>query len=1234
MNARFKKWQRKVILVAIRKLRKLERKILGINDTNPNYSSLSPIGNANDQKHYSDALDWALKNRSVKDIKNIALTGPYGSGKSTILKTYHNNYNGRDLKFLFISLATFKEENIEKPESPPPSGKDGDKQVTSEKSQLLRLIETSILQQIFYHESDDKIPDSRFKKIRSFGFGQLFGYSIIYSFFLISLYVYFKPGILQGIFKDWKIDEQVLNWVHYGSIAVIAVGIFGIIFSSIRVIRSVTLQKLNFQNAEIGIGVNQNKSILNHHIDEILYFFSVRPYNVVVIEDLDRFKQTEIFTKLREINLLLNNSNKTKRKDIVFIYAVRDEMFTDKERTKFFDFIIPVIPIINSSNSAKILMSKRKEFGYLLSDEVIEDLSYFIDDMRLLHNITNEYYLYRELLDTNLTQDKLFAIITFKNIHPQDFVALSANSGEVYKLIYSKKSEIERRTAKINEQIAEIKTEIKRLDDLFINNLPDLRQLYLVRLLPRLKNFKDFKFNGEIITTEEMTDENNFAHLENDRLEYEYRYPVYNREEIGTKIIEYKFENLEELVYPEKTYRERVEEIDSLNANRKKTLQAKIQELEKEKEQLRSLPVAEVMKKNAVQLEPGEEIKLEDILTRNGYIAEDYLDYISLFHDGDISRTDYQFLLNLKNGYSLKKDYKLQKTERVISKISPLTFRTSQVLNFDIIDQLLKDPVVYADRLSRVMEVLKDESELSIGFISAYFDRTPYLELFIRKLSKVWPNIWGYFENDSNTEDKFKSQLFVWLITYLDNDEILVLSRHYDMTKKIAGNSHFPQTISDQNKIQDLLKVLGIRFHELDMSGTDPETLRYIYENDHYQLNPGMLRAIMKEFGKYDNFEFESKNYAMIKNSESKEMISYIDKNINAYVESVYLRLDKNTAEEEPILLLLLNNAALKAEFKHKIVVRMKNKISVLSKVEEKNVISELFKQHKVLSTWGNLLQDFLNNDKEISEEVIVFLNTVENAKLVGEHKIPNEGEQKAEYGLFSRKLMQVTNFHDQVLKILAQAVSLWFPDLDLSAHSYHQVEILVEKQVIYPVKKSFDKLKEEFSPLHISLFYAPYTSTIMKVINELTMESDDIELILKSDKIINSDKNKILDQFDENLITSNTESLKQLIRILRSSTNFKISPTLLDAALLSHSNNGADRIKVLLERKAADKEFLTNFIDSLDGNYVKINDPSKRPTFQVSENNDRFFKLLKSKGMISSFSEHRGEFKVYHKMK
>ncbi|MFX9458048.1 hypothetical protein ABTO37_19910, partial [Acinetobacter baumannii] len=73
------------------------------------------------------------------------------------------------------------------------------------------------------------------------------------------------------------------------------------------------VSKFKIHEAEIEIDKSISKSILNSHLDEILYFFEVTDYSVVFIEDLDRFRQAEIFTKLRELNLLINKSKKVKQ---------------------------------------------------------------------------------------------------------------------------------------------------------------------------------------------------------------------------------------------------------------------------------------------------------------------------------------------------------------------------------------------------------------------------------------------------------------------------------------------------------------------------------------------------------------------------------------------------------------------------------------------------------------------------------------------------------------------------------------------------------------------------------------------------------------------------------------------------------------------------------------------------------------------------------------------------------
>ena len=81
------------------------------------YRDLTPVDNIENGEEYFNALNWAFQN---KKIKNIALTGPYGSGKSSLIESFLANDdetisskgNSRRKKAirksaLKISMATF-----------------------------------------------------------------------------------------------------------------------------------------------------------------------------------------------------------------------------------------------------------------------------------------------------------------------------------------------------------------------------------------------------------------------------------------------------------------------------------------------------------------------------------------------------------------------------------------------------------------------------------------------------------------------------------------------------------------------------------------------------------------------------------------------------------------------------------------------------------------------------------------------------------------------------------------------------------------------------------------------------------------------------------------------------------------------------------------------------------------------------------------------------------------------
>ncbi|MES2240648.1 MAG: hypothetical protein V4497_10375 [Bacteroidota bacterium] len=1230
----------KLLDTIIENLQSIRFKYIVECDSELAYSSLSPIDNGDENGHYSKALLWALKNRKSEDIKNIALTGPYGSGKSSILKTFQKTHKGNGLKFLNISLATFKEEK--------PEFDENNKEIKVDKTDLLRLIETSILEQIFYHEEDKNIPDSRFKKIKSYSSKKLLLLSLGYLIFLVAVYNYFNSYFIQSIFKDVAISDTICNVIHYGEMVIIALGVFFIIFKSVRIISAITITKLKIQNAEIGVGENLNKSILNHHIDEILYFFSVRPYNVVIIEDLDRFQETEIFTKLREVNLLLNNSEKTKRKEIVFVYAVRDDMFTDKERTKFFDFIIPVIPVINSSNSSEILLKKKNQFQYNLSDNLIEDISFFIDDMRLLHNISNEFYLYKEKLNENLNQDKLFGIITYKNIYPNDFMKLSYNEGSLYKIFNSKLVYTKKIATEIEHEIEIIKHQIIEYEDLFINNINDLRLFYVVRIIEKLPGFKSFIVNDKTLTLEEIIEDENFEYLKTNS--YNYNQIVYNsyfgREETRIQPGNIKISKIENLIDSSKSYIKRENEVNDIKAGKINSLKNKIQELEKKKLETRNSRISDLLKSNRIsEIEVDESFNknLILILLRNGYISEDYTDYISLFHEESITRADYQFHINIKNQIKQPFDYKLSKLEKLILKINLLDFQTEFILNYDILNYLLSNSNKYPSQVESIFNKLRDESKISIEFIKGYYETSQKLEAFITILCNKWSNIWGFIESNSDFSEDLKKAFLKSIIEYGEPKAIIEISKQSSLTNHILSDPLFLNTSDNHNKLKKVIQELKIVFTKIDFQNSNDEMLSFIYKDNHYQLNIEMVISIIKKFGEFNQIEFDNSNYFAVKTSKADQLIQYIEKNIDDYIENVYLKISTNINEKVENLIELLNKENIGIDNKEAIISQVETKIINLSSIDNSELHPILFENNKLIASWENLLCDYNSQEideeekteKEISESIIEFINIIQNAEELSKINIPKEVNSVNVYGEFWKKLIQNDGIKNESYDLITKSNSWWYSDLKLEKISKNKVQSLIDNNCLHPTTKVFNSIKENFDGLNI-YFLEKRISAFLPIIDKLTFDSSDIELVLYSTILKNSVKLQILNNCPEETIITNS-NLKLLSSILLSDNTFLVSDTILNSILINSQVPVIERIRLFVKNSNKyDLSFIESFLTNLGEDYIKITDRSSHAKVPKNLDNLRLLQILENKEYISSFSnrDSDNDFRVNHKRK
>lgn len=1184
------------------------------------YNPLSPTENAEKVDVYLDALTWSLENRGK--IKNIAISGPYGSGKSSVLKTFQNkNKFNKKYKFLYISLANFVNEEKEKKKIEKNEANIKGNEKAFEVSQ--RLIELSILQQLLYYEHDKNIPGSRFKRIQTHGKFPLILLSTGSIIYLIS-FLYLKFPDLLANFSLFKLPLKYQPLTHNISVIILLLGSLFLISKVIKILKSITIKNVELGNAKIEIGDKVSNSILNHHLDEILYFFESTDNNIVIIEDLDRFEQTDIFAKLREINLLINSSKKVKN-EVVFIYAIRDDIFKNKDRTKFFDFIIPIIPVINSSNSTDKLLKIFEENNREISKNLIEDVSLFIDDMRLLYNILNEYYIYFTALSSSLDQDKLFAMIVYKNIDPEDFTKLSHNEGVLYEILNSKKKLIEDKKNTINREIREIKDRIKYITFNAHKSIKELRALYIYKLIDKILNtrntFFGFFINNTIYQTSQAVDDNVFMEITS-KNSISYRI---NNNTATQQILQYNFAQIEKQVDTKYTYKERESFIEY--DHQIAILQNKIEKLEEEKDSLNKVTFKELINEDNLDIITAiKNKKLINIMLRNGYIDEEYFDYISVFHEGSITKNDHEFLLNVKTQTKTVFDYKLNNIENLLNKISISDFEKDFILNFSLIDFLLQSNICNA-QIEKIFCLLANESDISFKFIRNYIDRNSNIELFIKKIADSWVNIWPYFENRIDLTKEHKDKYLETLIKYADVKNIIKI---FNKSEEILINhSNFLTIHNNTSKVKDIISGLKLDFIFLEETIPD-ELLDFIINHNYYVFNEEILRFILRYKNQYNETDFDTKNYYAIKQSGIESLIKYIEEHINEYIESVFLTIDSNINEPEETLSSLLNNNKLALHNKKKIVKKTITVISDAGKINNQSAINMIFNNLKVLATWENLLTAYILNDKILTNELIVFINIPKNSSQLSLNRISSKTYDEDIIKPFCRSILLTEKINNECYLSLLKSVPYSYNSLNFVDLTYDKVRFLIEQNILNMTSENFDLLKSNIPVLANCLIEYKHTDFIKKI-DVIEIEDIDVLELVKSVIIPFRIKKEVMNYYDTSIFTNDNGILTIIGNLLLKNNDFEINETIYKAILCSRSLISYKKIKLFNKRyNIMGKNSIDQFLNSMNEPYSRITIHGKMPSIELNDTNIEFLRILKDeKRYIKNYIEKNTTIKV-----
>lgn len=1009
-----------------------------------------------ESKFYLDTLNKALQD---ENNKNIAITGGYGAGKTTIIDSYFGEYNEKEKKMMRVSIATFQ----------------NNEEIPMESTRDNNLLEQQILQQMFYQVKPNRIPNSKFTKLSDLSFYYVFGILFYLLFTTVLTIIIVSSNWLQQFYSssDTVLGFISTNWLWFLILSLIII-LNGIsVWLLIMIFRKLGVTRFGVASTNIEFNFKDGSTVFNHYLDEIIYLFKKTDYEYIIFEDLDRFRNVQIFERLRSLNTSLNNSAQLKNRTIKFVYALKDDVFTGEDetesiynRTKFFDFIIPTVKVLHSSNAESILLKKLKNFlpgenddleeeninKQKISKELIEDIALFINDMRTLINICNEFEVFRlRLQKSSVTYNNLFAFIVYKNIYPKDYSDLLENKGLVFD-IFNKKEDI----------IRTLETKIGLLKNKSINGLGsiitdknDIAMLFAKKIgLPGKSLMKD---GIQLL---------NFIRYSSNRDDYiRDGQAVFNyiiREGIAGEFSLCKdttplkkYSNIEEFTTINSVnYLDLYRGFENKSVQKEEEIQSQINELLNKIEYVETKSISRLIKEDGIDLHINlSDKKLLYFLIRNNWLNESYEDYLTVFREGSISKRDNEFIQAIKLGnHKDNLHLELKNVRKVSEKIRVDDISSISVLNLDLIVYLLENEnETCFEKLTKINQILFNSVN---QYIEEFLMLIEGLKGMVAKDNLVWKflksslgfgiDIWNVVEV-ANVSKEQKESYVLTLLEKCNFNEFELFSMNN--LREFISNDLNVAKLSDSDHTWNSLKTLEIRFATL-LNIEEVSILEKVIQINSYQINLDNMRKIL-----------DSKIISIQLVKGNKQVYDYcLDcSNVEALVTDVLIK-QETYIEEEDIFIEFIeqlfdnntdsNNSILESLIRHWTGV-----INEIQGIDSFIFIQNLYNENKFKLTWSNIEscrnvfeqnEERFNLGKLLSTEN-AWIELIENSS----KQVQTHFKDKEKYNSFVSSILKLNIEHHLHIEAFIAQLEFQVELKEMFDIDSRVIELLIDHKII-----------------------------------------------------------------------------------------------------------------------------------------------------------------------------------------